>query len=137
MGARPPNRALSATRASGAGGRGVQTAGLAEQALADAQGSLRGGKPFTRNSLHQLLTNVVYCGQIRYRQEIHSGEHPAIVDPSLWQQVQRLLRVKRLRQGARLGNGALLLRTTALVAMKFRKARSCLPSRRPPVAAAN
>jgi site-specific DNA recombinase len=72
------------------------------------KGSLRGGKPFTRNSLHQLLTNVVYRGQIRYRQEVHPGEHPAIVDPSLWQQVQALLRVKRPRQGARPGNGALL-----------------------------
>jgi site-specific DNA recombinase len=72
------------------------------------KGSLRGGKPFTRNSLHQLLTNVTYCGQIRYRREIHPGEHPAIVDPSLWQQVQALLRRKRPRQGARLGNAALL-----------------------------
>jgi site-specific DNA recombinase len=53
------------------------------------KGSLRGGKPFTRNSLHQLLTNVTYCGQIRYRQEVHPGEHAAIVDPSLWQQVSR------------------------------------------------
>jgi site-specific DNA recombinase len=72
------------------------------------KGSWRGGKLFTRNSLHQLLTNVVYCGQIRYRQEVHPGEHPAIVDPSLWQQVQALLRVKRPRQRARLGNSALL-----------------------------
>jgi hypothetical protein len=72
------------------------------------KGSLRGGKPFTRNSLHQLLTNVTYRGQIRYRQEVHTGEHPAIVDPSLWQQVQALLQVKRPRPGARLGNGALL-----------------------------
>ncbi len=72
------------------------------------KGSVRGGKPFTRNTLHQLLTNVVYRGQIRYRQEVHPGEHPAIVDPSLWQQVQALLRVKRPRQGARPGNGALL-----------------------------
>jgi site-specific DNA recombinase len=42
------------------------------------KGSSRGGKPFTRNTLHQLLTNVVYRGQIRYRQEVHPGEHPAI-----------------------------------------------------------
>jgi site-specific DNA recombinase len=72
------------------------------------KGSWRGGKPFTRNTLRQLLTNVVYRGQIRYRLEVHPGEHPAIVDASLWQQVQALLRVKRLRQGARLSNGALL-----------------------------
>jgi site-specific DNA recombinase len=72
------------------------------------KGSLRGGKPFTRNTLHQLLTNVAYCGQIRYRQEVHPGEHPAIVNASVWLQVQALLRVKRPRQGGRLGNGALL-----------------------------
>jgi site-specific DNA recombinase len=72
------------------------------------KGSWRGGKPFTRNTLRQLLTNVVYRGQIRYRLEVHPGEHPAIVDASLWQQVQALLRVKRLRTGARLSNGALL-----------------------------
>ena len=69
------------------------------------QGCLRGGKPFTRNTLRQLLTNVTYCGHIRYRQEIHPGEHAAIVDLSVWQQVQALLRVK---QRARLGNGTLL-----------------------------
>jgi hypothetical protein len=45
---------------------------------------------------------------LRYRQEVHPGEHPAIVDPSLWQQVQALLRVKRPRLGARLDKGALL-----------------------------
>jgi site-specific DNA recombinase len=72
------------------------------------KGFWRGGKPFTRNTLHQLLTNVTYCGQIRYRQEVHPGEHAAIVNPSLWHQVQRLLRVKRPRRGVRLGNGALL-----------------------------
>jgi site-specific DNA recombinase len=72
------------------------------------KGALRGGKPFTRNSLRQLLTNVTYVGQIRYRQEVHPGEHQAIVDASVWQQVQALLRLKRPRQGARLGDGALL-----------------------------
>jgi hypothetical protein len=58
--------------------------------------------------LHQLLTNVAYRGQIRYKQEVHPGEHAAIVDPSTWQQVQRLLQGKRPRPGSRLGNGALL-----------------------------
>jgi site-specific DNA recombinase len=72
------------------------------------KGSWRGGKPFTRNTLHQLLTNVTYCGQIRYKNEVHPGEHAAIVDVSLWQQVQTLLQNHRPRHGATLGNGALL-----------------------------
>jgi site-specific DNA recombinase len=71
-------------------------------------GSLRGGKPFTRNTLHQLLTNVTYRGQIRYKQETHPGEHAAIVDPSTWEKVQALLQGNRPRHGTRLGNGALL-----------------------------
>jgi site-specific DNA recombinase len=72
------------------------------------KGSWRGGKPFTRNTLHQLLTNVTYCGQIRYKMEVHPGEHAAIVDPSTWQQVQALLKTNRPRPGLRLDNGALL-----------------------------
>ena len=55
------------------------------------QGRVRGGRPFTKGSLHQLLTNVTYNGQVRYKNEVHPGEQPAIVDPGTWQQVQALL----------------------------------------------
>src|SRR6516225_6350848 len=55
------------------------------------QGRVRGGRPFTKGSLHQLLTNVSYIGQVRYKNEVHPGEQPAIVDPGTWQQVQALL----------------------------------------------
>ncbi|MEX1231120.1 MAG: recombinase family protein [Planctomycetaceae bacterium] len=51
----------------------------------------RGGKPFTKTSLHKLLTNITYLGKVRYKEEIHDGEHAAIVDPDVWQQVQSLL----------------------------------------------
>ena len=52
---------------------------------------MRGGRPFTKGSLYQLLTNVTSSGQVRYHQEIHPGEQPAIVDPQVWQDVQALL----------------------------------------------
>jgi site-specific DNA recombinase len=55
------------------------------------QGRVRGGKPFTKGSLYQLLTNVTYIGQVRYHQEVHPGEQPAIVDHQVWQEVQALL----------------------------------------------
>jgi site-specific DNA recombinase len=55
------------------------------------QGRMRGGRPFTKGSLHQLLTNVTYIGQVRYHREVHPGEQPAIVDPVVWQEVQALL----------------------------------------------
>jgi site-specific DNA recombinase len=52
---------------------------------------VRGGRPFNRSSLYRLLTNVTYVGQVRYRNEIHPGEQPAIIDRTTWQEVQALL----------------------------------------------
>jgi site-specific DNA recombinase len=65
------------------------------------KGPERGGNSFTRTSLHKLLTNVSYIGKVRYRDEIHNGEQPAIVDLEVWQRVQALL-----ARNARAGGGA-------------------------------
>jgi site-specific DNA recombinase len=51
----------------------------------------RGGGPFTRTSLYRLLTNVAYAGQVRYKDEVHPGEQPAVVDPGVFQRVQGML----------------------------------------------
>jgi site-specific DNA recombinase len=55
------------------------------------EGHVHGGRPFTRSSLYRLLTNVTYIGQVRYRNEIHPGEQPAIIESKTWQEVQALL----------------------------------------------
>ncbi len=55
------------------------------------KGDRRGGQLFTKNNLHALLTNVTYIGQIRYKDEVHRGEHTGIVPPDLFQRVQSLL----------------------------------------------
>lgn len=70
----------------------------------------RGGKQFDKNSLFKLLTNVVYLGKVRYKNEIHKGEHPAIVDAEVWQRVQQLLSRNGRTGGAAVRNkyGALL-----------------------------
>ena len=49
------------------------------------------GTPYTRTSLYKLLTEVAYACNVRYRDEVHSGEHPAIVEPDLWQRVEAFL----------------------------------------------
>jgi site-specific DNA recombinase len=54
-------------------------------------GQERGGKPFSKTSLHKLLTNVTYTGHIKYKDEVHNGEHSAIVDLAVWQRVQAML----------------------------------------------
>jgi site-specific DNA recombinase len=55
------------------------------------QGHIRGGLPFTKGSLHHLLTNVVYRGKVKYKKEVHTGEHEGIVDAHVWRQVQERL----------------------------------------------
>jgi site-specific DNA recombinase len=74
------------------------------------KGKERGGKPFTKTSLHKLLTNITYIGKIRYKSEIHDGEQQAIVDTAIWQRVQALLQRNGRTGGAAVRNkfGALL-----------------------------
>lgn len=73
------------------------------------KGRSRGGVPFTRTNLYHLLTRVAYVGNIKYKTEVHPGEHKGIVDLEVWEQVQALLRshgrrgVHRVRSGALLG----------------------------------
>jgi site-specific DNA recombinase len=72
------------------------------------KGHERGGRRFSRNHLRQLLSNVSYLGQIRYRNEVHPGEHPALIDATTFAQVQGLLQRNRQEAGLRLGQAALL-----------------------------
>jgi site-specific DNA recombinase len=50
-----------------------------------------GGRAFAKTSLHRLLTNPVYVGKVRYKDEIHDGEQSAIVGAETFQCVQALL----------------------------------------------
>jgi site-specific DNA recombinase len=72
------------------------------------KGHERGGRRFTRNHLRQLLSNVTYTGQIRYRNEVHPGEHPALIDATAFAQVQALLRHNRHEASLGLGQAPLL-----------------------------
>lgn len=69
-----------------------------------------GGKLWGKNSLFKLLTNRIYLGKITYKDEIHQGEHPAIVDEEIFDRVQRLLKRNGRTGGAHVKNryGALL-----------------------------
>jgi site-specific DNA recombinase len=74
------------------------------------RGDTCGGRAFSRGSLHRLLTNVAYTGQVRYQNQLYPGEQPAIVTPEIWQRVQDLLRNNRGSVRGRVENrsGALL-----------------------------
>jgi site-specific DNA recombinase len=75
------------------------------------QRQVRGGRPFTKTRLHELLTNVLYIGQVRYKDEVHAGQQPALVDLGTWGRVQALLQEQGRAascRGQRLRSGALL-----------------------------
>lgn len=70
----------------------------------------RGGRPFDKNSLWHLLTNITYIGKLRYKEEVHDGEHEAIIGDGLWQRVQSKLQRNGRTGGAMVRNrfGAVL-----------------------------
>ena len=88
----------------------LDTRGWTNKCWTTKKGHERGGKPFTKNSLFKLLTNVLYIGKITYKDEVHDGEHPAIVDGEVFRRAQALLRRNGATGGKYVRNrfGALL-----------------------------
>jgi site-specific DNA recombinase len=63
-----------------------------------------GGVSFSRGALYTLLRNPLYIGKIAHKGKRHDGQHAAIVDTALWENVQR--RLAENRQHARLRTAA-------------------------------
>jgi len=72
------------------------------------KGRPMGGLSFDKSSLHRLLTNPVYIGKIRHKEEVYNGEHEPIVDAKLFDEVQQRLRRNGNGQATRNKHGALL-----------------------------
>jgi hypothetical protein len=49
------------------------------------------GYSFSRGSLYRILSNPIYIGQISHKGTCHPGQHQAIIDQKLWEQVQKKL----------------------------------------------
>ena len=58
-----------------------------------------GNKPFSRGHLYRILSNPIYVGRVPHRDEVHPGQHPAIVSEELWNQVQQ--RLEQNKQGTK------------------------------------
>ncbi len=55
------------------------------------KGEAKGGRPFDKGSLYALLTNPLYIGKVRHKDELYQGEHEPIVDEDVFQKVQATL----------------------------------------------
>ncbi len=77
----------------------LDSRGIMSATRASRKGNIRGGKPFSRGALYNVLSNPIYVGEIRHRNERHPGQHDAIVSRELWERVQQQLRSRAVRQG--------------------------------------
>ncbi len=56
-----------------------------------SKGICKGGQSMTRGQIHHILTNPIYAGLIRHKDQTFEGEHPAIIPKVLWDEVQQTL----------------------------------------------
>jgi DNA invertase Pin-like site-specific DNA recombinase len=66
----------------------IDRLGLRTKSSTTANGTERGGKPFSRGHLYTLLSNPIYTGQIAHKGELYPGEHPALIDDEIWSAVR-------------------------------------------------
>ncbi len=66
--------------------------GIVSKIRVSKKGNQSGGQPFGRGALYELLANPIYLGEIRHRKVRHLGQHQAVVDRAVWEQVQERLR---------------------------------------------
>ncbi|SFK92908.1 recombinase family protein, partial [Methylocapsa palsarum] len=59
-------------------------------------GEVYGGQTLTRGALYAMLQNRLYRGEISYKGGVYPGEHPAIIDPPLWDAAQATLAGNRV-----------------------------------------
>ena len=54
-------------------------------------GKVRPGVLWEKNHIYRMLSNPLYVGRVRYKDETYPGEQEAIIEQSLWDEVQRCL----------------------------------------------
>jgi site-specific DNA recombinase len=69
--------------------RGIET-----KCWTSRTGRHHAGKAISKSTLRALLGNVLYIGSIRHKGTVYPGEQTGIVDPAIWEQVNRQLEAR-------------------------------------------
>ncbi len=72
--------------------------GYSGRASRRLDGSISTTHPFGRGNLYHLLSNPIYIGKIRHRDDVHEGEHEPIVDADTFAAAQQLLKEQSPRR---------------------------------------
>jgi site-specific DNA recombinase len=73
-------------------------------------GTTYGGQQFSRGALYLILQNRIYRGETAHKGNSYPGEHPAILEQPLWDEVQAVLAKNRVERatGVRIKHPSLL-----------------------------
>jgi site-specific DNA recombinase len=82
----------------------VQELGWTNKTWLTRAGRRKGRRPLDKGSIHAILTNVIYIGKLRHKDQIHDGVHEAIVTQETFEAVQKMLKEHRRGSGRRLVN---------------------------------
>jgi site-specific DNA recombinase len=74
----------------------LDAAGIVSKVRTASDGSRYGGQPIARGALYLMLQNRIYRGEIVHKGKSYPGEHEAIVDEALWNNVQAILTQNRV-----------------------------------------
>ena len=79
----------------------ADTAALRTKQHEFASGRVTGGQPFRTGHLYQLLSNPLYRGKIKHRDQVYDGLHEAIISEALWARVQQTLANNRIARSTK------------------------------------
>jgi DNA invertase Pin-like site-specific DNA recombinase len=81
----------------------LASAGIRSKRRARPDGTTYGDQKIARGALYLMLQNRIYRGEITHKGKSYPGEHPAIIDQPLWDEVQAVLAQNRVERatGAR------------------------------------
>jgi site-specific DNA recombinase len=85
-------------------------AGIKSKRRLRPDGSSYGGQELSRGALYLLLQNRIYRGEVAHKGKSYLGEHPAIIEQRLWDDVQAMLAQNRIERttGIRAKHSSLL-----------------------------
>jgi len=88
--------------------------GIRSKRRLSRKGRSSGDSVFSRGALYELLKNRIYLGEIRHKDKCYPGQHAAIVDQSVWNDVQTLLVANRPPDNAHENDGEVSILTGRL-----------------------
>lgn len=84
--------------------------GKLKEYLDNANLKSRSGKTFSKGNLYKILSNKIYQGKIGHKGNIYDGEHEALIQPKVFEQVQSILFNNRMDKtcGAKSSSNSIL-----------------------------